>query len=68
MGKRGKLGRNLPKGVSQQNAGSKLFYARIKLGGLVRMLPAFIPDLAALAAQKKGTANESFELKQALGS
>jgi len=65
MGKRGKLGRNLP---SQQNAGSKLFYARIKLGGLVRMLPAFIPDLAALAAQKKGTANESFELKQALGS
>jgi hypothetical protein len=41
MGKRRKLGRNLPKGVSQQNAGSKLFYARIKLGGKQRYLGSF---------------------------
>jgi hypothetical protein len=41
MGKRGKLGRDLPKGVCQQSRGSKLFYARIKIGGKQYYLGSF---------------------------
>jgi len=50
MGKRGNLGRDLPKGVCQQSGESKLFYARIKKGGKQHYLGLFeTPEEAAAA-------------------
>lgn len=57
MSKRGKLGRDLPKGISQQNAGCKLFYARIKLDGKQRYLGSFETVEEAAAAYDAAAKN-----------
>jgi HNH endonuclease/AP2 domain len=60
MGKiAGVLGRDLPKGVSQQRAGSKLYYARIKANGKSFYLGSF-PTPEEAAAAYDGAAKNLF--------